>query len=129
MYRKLPRSDENVLGYEIQEVLTEDQLDEILTEIEETIADHGSVRLLVSMPSVPYPDIKAIDDDLGFWLRHSDSIDRYAVVGESPLLEWSSDVADRMTEPDIEYFEQTEIDDAWRWVKTGRGDEDTTLQE
>jgi hypothetical protein len=129
MYRKLPRSDENVLGYEIQEVLTEDQLDEILTEIEEIIADHGSVRLLVSMPSVPYPDIKAIDDDLGFWLRHSDNIDRYAVVGESPLLEWSSDVADRMTEPDIEYFEQTEIDDAWHWVKTGRGDEDTTLQE
>ena len=112
MYRKLPRSDENVLGYEIQEVLTEDQLDEILTEIEEIIADNGSVRLLVSMPSVPYPDIKAIDEDLGFWLRHSNSINRYAVVGESPLLEWSSDVADRMTEPDIEYFERTEIDDA-----------------
>jgi hypothetical protein len=129
MYKKLPRSDENVLGYEIREVLTEDQLDEILTEIEETIADHGSVRLLVSMPSVPYPDVKAIDDDLGFWLRHSDNIDRYAVVGESPLLEWSSDIADRVTEPDIEYFEQTEIDDAWSWVKTGRDNKDTTLQE
>lgn len=117
MYEKLSRSEGEVLGYEIREVLTEDQLEEILTEIEEVIADHGSVRLLVSMPSIPYPDVKAIDDDLGFWLRHSENIDRYAVVGESPLLEWSSKVADRVSAPDIEYFEQAEIDAAWDWVE------------
>lgn len=119
MYEKLSRSDENVLGYEVREVLTEDQLEEILTEIEEAIADYGSVRLLVSMPSVPYPDVNAIDDDLGFWLRHSENIDRYAVVGESSLLEWSSEIADRVTEPDFEYFEQDDIDDAWNWLESG----------
>lgn len=124
MYVKLSRSDDNVLGYEVREVLTEDQLDEILTEIEETVADYGSVRLLVSMPSVPYPDVNALDDDLGFWLRHSENIDRYAVVGESPLLEWSSNIADRVSEPDIEYFEQTDIDDAWNWVEYDRGNEE-----
>jgi hypothetical protein len=122
MYEKLSRSEGKVLGYEIREVLTEEQLDEILTEIEEVIADHGSVRLLVSMPSIPYPDVKAIDDDLGFWLRHSENIDRYAVVGENPLLEWSSKVADRVSDPDIEYFEQAEIDAAWDWVEPERSD-------
>lgn len=124
MYEKLSRSDENVLGYEIREVLTEDQLDEILTELEKTIADHGSVRLLVSMPSMPYPDLKALDDDLGFWLRHRENIDRYAVVGESTLLEWCSNITDAVTEPDIEYFEQADIDDAWDWVETGRNNRD-----
>lgn len=122
MYEKLSRSEGKVLGYEIREVLTEEQLDEILTEIEEVIADHGSVRLLVSMPSIPYPDVKAIDDDLGFWLRHSENIDRYAVVGENPLLEWSSKVADRVSDPDIEYFEQAELDAAWDWVEPERSD-------
>jgi hypothetical protein len=122
MYEKLSRSEGKVLGYEIREVLTEEQLDEILTEIEEVIADHGSLRLLVSMPSIPYPDVKAIDDDLGFWLRHSENIDRYAVVGENPLLEWSSKVADRVSDPDIEYFEQAEIDAAWDWVEPERSD-------
>ena len=120
MYEKLSRSGENVLGYEVREVLTEDQLEEILSEIEERIAEHGSVRLLVSMPSVPYPDVKAVDDDLGFWLRHSENIDRYAVVGESPLLEWSSEIADRVTEPEIEYFEQADIGEAWDWVEGDR---------
>lgn len=120
MYKKLSRSNENVLGYEIKEVLTEDQLDQILTELEKTIADHGSVQLLVSMPSMPYPDLKALDDDLGFWLRHSENIDRYAIVGENPLLEWSSNIANRVTQPDIEYFEQADIDDAWDWIESGK---------
>lgn len=123
MYEKLSRSGEATLGYEIREVLTEEQLNGILTEIEQAIADHGSVRLLLSMPSIPYPDVKALDDDLGFWLRHSEHVDRCAAVGESPLLEWSSRIADRVTQPDIEYFEQAAIDDAWDWVEDVESDE------
>lgn len=122
MYEKLSRSEGNVLGYEVREVLTAEQLDDILTEVETAIADHGSVRLLVSMPSVPYPDVAALDDDIGFWLRHSDHVDRYAVVGASSLLEWSSRVADRVTRPDIQYFESEDIEDAWEWVEAGEDD-------
>lgn len=122
MYEKLSRSDGHVLGYEVREVLTAGQLDEMLTEVEAVIADHDSVRLLVSMPSVPYPDPTALHDDLGFWLRHSDDVERYAVVGGNPLLAWSSRIADIVRGPDVEYFEQDAIDDAWSWVGNDRDD-------
>lgn len=122
MYEKLSRSGTTTLGYEVREVLTEEQLNEILTELEEAIATHGSVRLLVYMPSMPYPEISALDDDLGFWLRHSENIDRYAVVGDGDLLEWASNVADRVTEPDVKYFEEDALDTAWDWVETGTTD-------
>lgn len=117
MYEKLPQSEEDTLGYEIREVLTEEQLTEMLDEIEEAIAEHGSVRLLVYVPSVPYPDIKALDDDLGFWLRHREHIDRYAVVGDSPLLEWASRLTDRVSHPDVEHFGEDDLPEAWAWVR------------
>ncbi|MEF8826692.1 MAG: STAS/SEC14 domain-containing protein [Halapricum sp.] len=40
---------------------------------------------------------------------------------ERALLEWSSEIADRVTEPEIEYFEQADIGEAWDWVD---GDQD-----
>ncbi|QDX41432.1 STAS/SEC14 domain-containing protein [Salarchaeum sp. JOR-1] len=116
MHEKLDRSHGNVLGYEVRDELGEDDLAAILEDFEETIREEGSVRVLVEMPSVPTPQLDALDEDVGFWLEHGDDIEKYAVVGDSTLVEWATAAGDRVSSIDIRHFDAGDIDDAWAWV-------------
>lgn len=51
MYETLDRSDGRVLGYEIRDRVTEEELQAMIEEMETVIAEEGSVRLLVHVPS------------------------------------------------------------------------------
>ncbi|GAB6880169.1 hypothetical protein JCM17823_24430 [Halorubrum gandharaense] len=121
MYRKLPRSEEDAIAYEVTGKLDEDALDELLTDLETAIADHGTVDLLISVPEAPAPYLEreAFTDDLGFWLRHGDDVGRYAVVGDDRLLEFLTDVSDPMTSTEVEFFHEESLDAAWNWVVNG----------
>lgn len=35
-------------------------------------------------------------DDLGFWFQHRDDLERYVIVGDSRLVEWVSELGDRL---------------------------------
>jgi len=117
MYEKLDRSHGAVRGYEVRDELSEADLEAIVADLEETIHEEGAVRVLVAMPSVPTPELDALDEDLGFWLEHSDDIEKYAVVGDSTLVEWASSAGDLVSSIDIEHFEADERDDAWAWLE------------
>ncbi|WP_435102167.1 STAS/SEC14 domain-containing protein [Halarchaeum sp. P4] len=118
MIRRLERSGGDVLGYEVGDELSEAELEAILEDIETTIAEEGAVQILVHMPDVPRPDLDALDEDIGFWLEHGDDIGRYAVVGDSRLLEWVTDVEDHLTSIDLRYFDEDEMDEAWDWLES-----------
>ncbi|MFB6087679.1 MAG: STAS/SEC14 domain-containing protein [Haloarculaceae archaeon] len=117
MYEKLDRSSGRVLGYEVRDELTESQLESVLQDIERVIVEHGSARVLVYMPTVPRPDLDALDEDVGFWLEHGDDIERYAIVGDSRLLEWVTGLEDRVSGIDFRYFDESELDEAWAWLE------------
>jgi hypothetical protein len=117
MYEKLDRSGGRTLGYEIRDRISEDELQEILREMEAVIHDEGEVRVLVYIPTFPSFEIAALDDDLGFWFQHRDDLERYAIVGDNRLVEWASDLGDRLVGTDIRYFDEHELDDAWAWVQ------------
>lgn len=116
MYECLDQSHGDVIGYEIAGDLTEAEFEEVLEEVEETIIEEGSVRLLVYVPEFPSIDFDLIDEDIGFWLTHGDDIERYAVVGDSTLMEWAVEFEDRLSDIDMEYFEEDELGDAWEWI-------------
>lgn len=98
MYRELPQSGDGVVGFEVQDRSTGDEVAAMLARLESVIAERGSVRLLVLMPEIP-PDLDALDEDLGFWPEQGEDIERYTVVGDSSLLEWATEVADRGRAP------------------------------
>ena len=73
MYQRLPRSHDNVMGYEVSGAVTEDDYLEMVTELREVIDDYGGVRVLVRAPELPSPDfprafsdrIEPLTDELG----------------------------------------------------------------
>lgn len=117
MYERLERSGGQVLGYEVTDRVTEAELQAMIREMETVIDQQGSVSLLVYVRSFPSFELRALDDDLGFWFDHRRDLDRYAVVGDSRLIRWASELSDRFTRVQIRYFDETEIDDAWAWVE------------
>lgn len=116
MYEKLPESTGRALGFEVRGRIEGDELTAMLREMEEVVESEGEVRLLVYIAELPTTDFDAITEDLGFWLEHGDDIERYAVVGESTLLDWATDVGGRMTTVDVQYFAEEDMRDAWEWV-------------
>jgi hypothetical protein len=64
MLRKLQRSVDNVLGYEVGGKLTEEEFEAFAEEFEAAISRHGKVRLLIQMPEMPRMESGALWEDL-----------------------------------------------------------------
>lgn len=116
MVEKLPKSGGRVLGYRVDGRIEGDELTKMLREMESVIEREGEVRLLVQLEGFPTTDLDALTEDLSFWLEHGNDIERYAVVGDSTLLDWAADVGGTMTSVDVQYFAESEMRDAWEWV-------------
>lgn len=119
MYQTLAESQDPVVGYEVRGELDEADLEAILSDLERVIDEYGEARLLVVLPEIPQPSLDALEEDLGFWMRHADELERYAVVGDGRLLEWTAKLGDAAVDTDLRHFEESDLDDAWNWAKAG----------
>lgn len=113
------RNEGPVLAIRFADHVTEEDFAALSDDMDERIAEHGSVRLYVEFDGIPRPKLEALDDDVKLWRRYSDDIYRYAIVGESSLLKWATDVADRLTEVEVQFFDREARDEAWNWISEG----------
>lgn len=117
MYRRLARSHDNIMGYEVSGAITEDDYLEMVTELREVIDDFGGARVLVRAPELPSPDfpqafgdrIQPLTDDLG-------AVERYALVSDDPDAELAAPEPTQMTPTELRVFDSAQEDDAWRWL-------------
>ena len=119
MYRKLPGSHDEVLGYEITGKVNEDDFQEIVTEVREAIDEFGDARVLTRMPAVPDADyLGAFAKRLYAVRREVGGVERYAVVSDDPRSEWISWLADRVSPIEVRHFDAGQEPDAWQWVSS-----------
>lgn len=117
MYQRLPRSHDNVMGYEVSGAVTEDDYLEMVTELREVIDDYGGVRVLVRAPELPSPDfprafsdrIEPLTDELG-------AVERYALVSDDPEAEAAAVEAEENLPTEVRVFDSSLEDDAWSWL-------------
>lgn len=119
MIEELPRSEGNSIGYEVTDTLSEDEYEEILADVEAAIEEHGSAKLPLALSDVSdsYAEFDAYEEDFGFYLRRGEDTECYAVVGDDSVLERGTELSDRVTETDIEFFDAENLDDAWEYVE------------
>ncbi len=116
MLKKLPESTENVLGYEAEDKITEEEFTAFAEEFEAAIERHGKARLLVYMPELPILTPSALWEDLKL-IRYRNDIERYAVVSDSSVLEGTSKLADALSTGEVRQFDTSQYEDAWRWLQ------------
>ena len=114
--RKLQQSSGNVLGYEVGGKLTEEEFEAFSQEFRAEISRHGKVRLLMHVPEIPSMESGAMWEDLKL-SRYRNDIERYAIVGESALLEWGTKLGDVLIAGEVRHFDPSREEEAWRWIR------------
>lgn len=117
MYRKLPQSHGNVLGYEVTDRITDDDVQEVATELQEAVDDFGTVNVLVRAPEMPDQKfagtlgerLRLLTDDIG-------DVQRYALVTDDTTGEWVRTLAEQVLPVELVHFAPHREAEAWRWL-------------
>ena len=96
--------------------LTKDAYEAFAPVVDETIQEHGKVRILFEMHDFHGWTAGALWEDLKFDFKHWKDIERLAIVGES---KWEAGMAvfcKPFTTAKIQYFDHAKLDEAKAWI-------------
>jgi hypothetical protein len=119
MYRALSESDGNVLGYYCSGKITQAEVKEVHREIRRVLDEHGKVRLLLHLGDLAIPELKAALEDLKLTPQYVKDVERLAVIGHESWHDWLAKATRLFTRGEVRYFDASDLDEAWRWVKDG----------
>ncbi|MDV2884475.1 STAS/SEC14 domain-containing protein [Alkalihalophilus pseudofirmus] len=117
MIRKLSTSTENIIEYEVDDTLTDEENKEVLDELKTVINQYGKIKILVRLNEMAGVELSAIDDRLAFAKEHLSDIEKYAIVSDGNLTEYISKLADKMTQMDMRHFAKDEEKMARSWIR------------
>jgi hypothetical protein len=104
MIRRLDVGSGNVLGWEVTGKVTEEKVRTLSEEFQEAIAEHGKVRVLVRMRRIPRMGLGAWVEDFKL-VPYEKVVERYAIVSDSNLFEWTSKIAEAFIGGEVRRFE------------------------
>jgi hypothetical protein len=117
MIRRLEESSGNVLGWEVTGNVTEEEVRTLSEEFKAVIDEHGKVRVLVRMRRIPRMGLGAWVEDFKL-VPYEKVVERYAIVSDSNLFEWTSKIAEAFIGGEVRCFEDSRYEEAWRWVRS-----------
>jgi hypothetical protein len=117
MIRRLQESSANVLGWEVTGKVTEEEVQTLSEEFKAAIAEHGKVRVLVQMRRIPRMELAAWVEDFKL-TPYAKDVERYAIVSDSNLFEWTSKIAEAFIGGEVRRFEDSRYEEAWRWLRS-----------
>ena len=88
-----------------------------LEEFKAAIAEHGKVRVLIQMRRIPRMGLAAWVEDFKL-TPYAKGVERYAIVSDSNLFEWTSKIAEAFIGGEVRRFEDSRYEEAWRWVRS-----------
>ena len=126
MFQILDGSEGNVLGIEISNAYTKDDVEELKKIFDGKIAEgHDRINVLFKIDNLNLGKIhiNAFIDDSMYALKHLDQLRHIAVVGdgklEKVLVELDNKLFGKKKKELIEkYFDVADIDEAWEFVRS-----------
>ncbi|TMW72765.1 STAS/SEC14 domain-containing protein [Alteribacter natronophilus] len=117
MNRKLDWSRDNILAYEFNEKVSEEEYKGIVAEVEEKLSEYGKVRIFARIPELVGTELSTLDDRLRF-LKDNDleRLEKYAIVGEAKMVETIAKGADALTGANIRHYTLDEEEKAKQWI-------------
>jgi hypothetical protein len=117
MYRRLPESNDAVIGYEVHGSIRQDEIKAMHRDIESAIEEHGRIRLLVDVRDMAPPGPAAIMEDLKLTPEYIANVEKFAVIGDSRWHEAVTSATNALTKGEARYFREGERAAAWTWVR------------
>lgn len=118
MIKKLDWSHGNIVAYEASGILTKEENEQILKEMCTIISKFGKVRLYIRLPSMAFPELRAMGIRFKFAKKHIKHIERYTVVSDSMFIKAMSHFARLMPSLHFRYFTLDQEKNAREWIET-----------
>jgi stage II sporulation SpoAA-like protein len=126
MFKVLDGSDGNVLGVEISESYTKQDVQEFEKTCENTAAQgFDQLNILVKLDALKLRDVKfgAFVEDSKYALQHMDQMRHLAIVGNSDMLKHLATMdnaifGSKAKERIEKYFDVADLDQAWDFVRS-----------
>ena len=117
MVEILPESTGNCIGFKISGEVTAADYDALLPKLDESIAAHGKINLLIVVEDFDFEGWEAAKADFRFGTQQYRQVEKTAFVADNKWLEWTVKIMDPFTRRTNEKtFEPGELKAAWVWV-------------
>jgi hypothetical protein len=117
MIRRLNNETDLVLGYHLSGTITQEDVKTAQREMRPMLDQYGKVRLLIHLGDLEIPQAAAAWQDLKYAHVYLTDVERLAVVGDDTWQAWVTKVVDLPTQGKIRFFEESETQQAWDWVR------------
>jgi hypothetical protein len=117
VFEKMSASSKNVIGFRMTGKLTNADYKALAPEFEDGIKRYGKIRLLWLLEDFHGWEPKAAWDDYDYWRKYGKEIERVAIVGNKRWEEWMTKLAQLFMKGGVKYFDESQLDDAWAWVR------------
>jgi hypothetical protein len=114
---QLPSDSPKILGFKMSGKLHDEDYKTFVPVVEAAVAAQGKVRLLAKFEDFHGWDMHALWDDIKFATKHCADIERIALVGDRKWEEWMAKVCKPFTRATVKYFDASQMDQAWAWLK------------
>jgi hypothetical protein len=106
-----------VVGVKLSGRLHDEDYRRFVPMIESILTAEGKVRLFVQFEEFEGWDMHAAWDDFKFALNHYSDFERIAMVGDRRWEKWMASVCKPFTKAKVKYFDRSEVDAAWTWLR------------
>ncbi len=118
-----------VVGVKLSGKLHDEDYRRFVPMIESILTAEGKVRLFVQFEEFQGWDMHAAWDDFKFALQHYSDFERIAMVGDRRWEKWMASVCKPFTKAKVKYFDHSEVDAAWTWLRANDEDGKATEEE
>ena len=107
----------NVVGLKLTGKLHDEDYKQFVQTMQTILSVERNVRLFVQYEDFPGWDLYAAWEELTVGLMHYSNFERIAMVGDSKWEKWMADFCKPFPKAKVKYFDTSEVDAAWKWLK------------
>ena len=120
MIQTIETGYQNVVGLVLVGKLHNEDYKQVFPKMETILTAEGKVRLLIMLADFHGWDLHAAWDNLTFNLKHHADFERIAMVGNHTWEKWMASFCKTFMKAEVRCFENSEIEDAWKWLQEGQ---------
>lgn len=117
MITAIPAQADDLLTFKLSGKLHASDYDHFVPLIDEALAHHDKLRLVVIFEDFHGWDMAALWEDVKFDAAHFTKFRRIALVGDAAWEKWMAAFCKPFTTAKIRFFTTAERDDAQRWAE------------
>ena len=129
MIETIETGSPKVVGLKLTGKLHDEDYRRFVPMIESILTAEGKVRLFVQFEEFQGWDMHAAWDDFKFGLSHYSDFERIAMVGDRRWEKWMASVCKPFTKAKVKYFDRSEADAAWKWLRETDEDDQATEED